>query len=455
MTLDLNEILNCVGGNLIVEGRKKSLNGISIDTRKISNEEIFLAVSGENSDGNKYVIDAIKKNVKLCIIDKSFFSCEELQKFDVSVILVENTLHALGKLAILVRNKLDINIIGVTGSVGKTTTKDLIFDFLSCGYKVYKNSGNLNNHLGMPISLINISDDAEVGIFELGMSNLGEIDHLSNILRPNIAVITNIGVNHIEFLKTKENILKAKSEIVNYFNEEDILILNNEDDELKNCKFGNKFKIFRVGIEGECDFRANEIKINLDSVEFECTYLNSIEKVSIKVVGKHNILNSLIALKICEILKVPMNLMRKKFNDLCISSMRQEIFKHNNMILINDCYNASPSSMKSGIDVLSLYDGEKVCIFGDMLELGENSGVYHQEVAEYSNGKINKLIAIGKFKNFYFDGFEDKDNCFCFENFEDFEFNIKKILKGNENILIKASRSSKFEKVINIIMDKF
>ena len=186
-----------------------------------------------------------------------------------------------------------------------------------------------------------------------------------------------------------------------------------------------------------------------------CTYLNLDEKVSIKIVGMHNILNSVIVLKICEILKVPMDLMRKKFNNLCISSMRQEIFKHNQMTLINDCYNASPSSMKSGIDVLNLYDGEKVCIFGDMLELGENSRFYHEEVAKYSNGKIDKLIAIGKFKNFYYNGFKAKDNCFCFEDFEDFESNIEKILNGNENVLIKASRSSKFEKIINILMYKF
>ena len=452
MTLNLNEILDCVDGDLIVEGSKKFLNGISIDTRKISDEQIFLAISGKNFDGNKYVIDAIKKNVKLCIIDKKIFDCDELKKFDVSIIFVENTLIALEKLSILVRSKLDIDIIGVTGSVGKTTTKDLIFDFLSCKYKVYKNPGNFNNHLGMPISLINISDDAEVGIFELGMSNLGEIDYLSRILKPNIAVITNIGVSHIEFLETQENILKAKCEIVNYFGEEDILILNNEDFALKNCDFENKFKIFRVGIGDNCDFGAREIKINLDSVEFKCTYLNLDEKVSIKIVGMHNILNSVIVLKICEILKVPMDLMRKKFNNLCISSMRQEIFKHNQMTLINDCYNASPSSMKSGIDVLNLYDGEKVCIFGDMLELGENSRFYHEEVAKYSNGKIDKLIAIGKFKNFYYNGFKAKDNCFCFE---DFESNIEKILNGNENVLIKASRSSKFEKIINILMYKF
>lgn len=455
MTLNLDEILSCINGKLILEGSKKKLNKVSIDTRNIIDEEMFLAISGENFDGNRYVINAIKNGVKLCIVDKVLFNKEEVEKFDASIILVENTMDALSSLAIYVRSKLNIDIIGITGSVGKTTTKDIIYDFLSSKYNVYKNPGNLNNHLGMPISLINIDDDAQIGIFELGMSGVGEIDYLASILKPNIAVITNIGVSHIEFLKSRQNILNCKLEITNYFNKDSILILNNDDEMLKSYSVEKNYKIYRVGSDSNCDFQAENINLKKDSIEFSCTYLNQKEDVVIQIVGKHNVLNSSIALKICEIFNIPIDLVRSKFNNLYISPMRQEIFKHNNMVLINDCYNASPDSMKSGIDVMMLYDMEKVCILGDMLELGNNSEIYHEDVGNYASGKVDKLIAIGKFKDSYCKKFKDKSNCFCFENFEDFELNVSSILKGNEIILIKASRSSKFEKVINIIMDKF
>jgi len=223
MTLNIEEIVKCVFGDLLIKCTYREFNKISIDTRTINDQDIFLAIRGENFDGNKYIFDAIKKGVKLCIIDRNYFVDKEFDPYDVSIILVDNTLEALNNLAIYVRSKLDIDLIAVTGSVGKTTTKDLIYDFLSSNYKVYKSFGNLNNHLGMPMSLVNIDDDAEIGVFEVGMNKMGEIDHLVSILRPHIGVITNIGVSHIEFLKTKENIFKAKMEIVNYFDQDDIL----------------------------------------------------------------------------------------------------------------------------------------------------------------------------------------------------------------------------------------
>lgn len=454
MTLNLQEILECISGNLILKGRQQNFNKISIDTRSISCQEIFLAIGGNNFDGNKYILDAIKKGVRLCIIDKKYFEKDEFKDFDVSIILVENTLKALEQLAIFVRSKINIPIIAVTGSVGKTTTKDLIHDFLSARYKVYKIFGNFNNHLGMPLSLINIDDDAEIGVFELGMSNLGEIDYLAKILRPKIGVITNIGESHIEFLKTRENILKAKMEITNYFDEDNVLIINNEDDLLSTVTSSN-FKLYKIGFSDECDLYARNLKLNEDSIEYELTYLNENKKVSIPILGKHNVLNSLIAFKICEIFDIPIQLIEDKIKCLSGSSMRQEILRYKNMTIINDCYNASPSSMKSSIDVLNFYSNTKVCILGDMAELGKNSEFYHEEVGEYANGKIDKLIAIGQYSHFYCSKFDDKVNCFCFDTLAKFQNEILKILNGTETILIKASRSSKFERVINIIEDKF
>lgn len=455
LTLSLNEILNCVSGRLILKGKKEEFSKMSIDTRSILDQEIFLAIKGENFDGNKYILDAIKKGIKLCIIDKKYFDNEIFKDFDISIILVENSLKALENLAIYVRSKLDIEIVAVTGSVGKTTTKDLIYDFLVSKYKVYKNFGNLNNHIGMPLSLVNIDDDSEIAVFELGMSNIGEIDYLSKILKPKIGVITNIGESHMEFLKTRENILKAKMEIINYFDNDNILILNNEDDLLKNINCTYSFKVYKVGFSGNCDLFAKDVEVDQNGIEFKIIYDGKDEEINLPILGKHNVLNSLIALKICEIFKIPIDLIKGRFNLLKLSNMRQEILNYKDMIIINDCYNASPTSMKSSIDVLNLYTNQKICIFGDMAELGEKSRIYHNEVSEYASNKIDKLIAIGKYKDFYCEKFNDKNNCFCFETIDDFCCNVKNILNGNEAILVKASRSSKFETILDIIMEKF
>lgn len=452
MTLTIKEILDCTHGRLFIKGTHDSVNKISIDTRNITNEEIFLAICGSNFDGNKYIFEAIKKGVKLCIIDKVYYKEEEFKSYDVWVILVEDTLKALEKLAIYVRSRLNIDIIAVTGSVGKTTTKDLIYDFLSSKFHAYKTKGNFNNHIGMPLSLINIDDDAEIGIFEVGMSGFNEIDYLVSILKPHIGVITNIGVSHIEFLKSRENILKAKMEIVNYFTKKDILILNNEDD-LLNSVSSNEFIVHRVGLSEDCDMKASNTQVFLDGIRFDTIYNGKNETISLPIVGNHNILNALIALKICEVFGIDIDVVRSKFNSITPSSMRQEIIEYKDMVIINDCYNASPTSMKSSIDVLSLYDKEKVCILGDMKELGDESYIYHEEVAYYAKDKIDKLVAIGKYKDSYSKGFGDNSRCYTFESIEEFSKSLSDILNGNEAMLIKASRSSRFEKILGIIND--
>ncbi len=454
MRLDLEEILDCISGKLLINGRQNSFDKISIDTRSLNGQEIFLAINGKNFDGNKYVLDAIKGGARLCIIDKKYFDIGEIKYPDISIILVKDTLEALEKLAIYVRNKLDIDVIAVTGSVGKTTTKDIIYDFLVSKYKVYKAQGNLNNHLGMPISLVNIDDDSEVCVFELGMNRFGEIDYLVNILRPNIGIITNIAENHIEYFQTSENILKAKMEIINYFSDNSVLILNNEDKLLSNVNCG--FKTLRVGFTQECDLYADNINLTSSFTEFDILYNGEKERVTLPLLGKHNVLNSLIGFKICEIFDVPIDLLKSRLELLSISELRQEVFEHKDMIIINDCYNAGPTSMKSSIDVLSLYTNkEKVCILGDMNELGDKSKYYHGEISKYLNSRVDKLVAIGEYRYEYKRYFGNIKNCFCFESIDDFKNEIHNILIGREAILIKASRSLKFEKVANIIKEKF
>ncbi len=270
------------------------------------------------------------------------------------------------------------------------------------------------------MSLVNIDDDAEIGVFEVGMNKMGEIDHLVSILRPHIGVITNIGVSHIEFLKTKENIFKAKMEIVNYFDQDDILIVNNEDDLLKTVQ-SSDFIVSRIGFSEECDMYASNEEISLNKIKFDVLYNGKNETVALPINGKHNVLNSLIAFKLCEIFNIPMDVVRNKFDSLTPASMRQEIIKYKDITIINDCYNASPTSIKSALDILSLYQNEKVCILGDMAEIGEFADKYYREISEYVNGRSDKLIAIGKYRNEYCINFNSKRKLLLFEDVEEFE----------------------------------
>ncbi len=444
MTLTIEEILKCTGGELIKKGKDTHVSKISIDTRNIKDEEIFLGVKGENFNGNKYILDAISKGVKLCIVSENHLTGDH----DVSLILVDDTIKALENIARFVRGKLDkVKLIGVTGSVGKTSTKDIVHSILSSQFKAYKTLGNFNNHLGMPISLINIDDDAEVGVFELGMNALGEIDHLASILRPHIGIITNIGVSHIEFLGSRENILKAKMEIDNYV---DTLIVNGEDDLLREVTHKD---LRKVGFASDSHMRAYDVKSSLEGSEFSVIYNGENEKIELPLLGEHNILNTLIALEIGEILKEDIANIKKGVKNVTLSNMRQEVINYKNMIIINDCYNASPTSMKSSIDVLSLYNKKKLCILGDMGELGCDSPKYHEEIGRYAMDKVDKLLAIGKYKDSYVKGFLKEH--YTFHTLEDFYENITKVINGDEAILIKASRSSKFENILSHIKNTF
>lgn len=446
MELSLNEILEATAGKVIVEG-KKDFNKICIDTRKIEVNNIYLAINGERFNGNKFVLDAFEKGASIAIVDEVLFDVEGL-KDSGTVIKVENSEKALLDLASFYRKKLGIKVVGVTGSCGKTSTKDLIAAFLSDKYKVFKTKGNFNNQIGLPLMILELDSSYDVAVLEMGMSNLGEIDVLANCAKPDIAVITNIGLSHIENLKTQDNILKAKSEIFNYFDENNTLIINGEDNNL--LKINNKcFEIIRIGYNHEYDVYAFNIILKEDNTSFTVKINNEEFKFKIPMAGKHNVLNSMLAIAVAEKLNVSFSEMERGIKNLEATSMRLQVIKKDKFIIINDCYNASPDSMKSSIDVLNSYEkGRKIAILGTMNELGDESINAHTEIGNYAKEKVDLLIAIGEYKDCYKKGFT-LDNIITFEHKEDFISSINNILKGNDVILVKASRGMKFEEIVN------
>ena len=446
MELSFKEIVEAINGKVVVRGRE-DFNDICIDTRKIQKDNIYIAIKGERFDGNKFVIDAFKKGASIAIVSEILFDIENEEKVE-TVILVDDTEKALLDLASFYRKKLGLKVVGVTGSCGKTSTKDLIAAFLSEKYKVFKTKGNFNNQIGLPLMILELDSTYDVAVLEMGMSDLGEIDVLAKCARPDIAVITNIGLSHIENLKTQDNILKAKSEIFNYFDESNTLIINGEDKNLLKIK-DKCFEILRIGYNHEYDVYAFNIILMEDNTTFSIQDNNQEIIFNIPMAGKHNILNSMLAIAVAKKLNLSFEEMKLGIKNLEATSMRLEVIKKDKITIINDCYNASPDSMKSSIDVLTTYKkGRKVAILGTMNELGDEAINAHTEVGNYAKDKVDLLIAIGSYKECFRKGYS-LDSILTFEDKKDFIDDLKTIIKENDVILVKASRGMKFEEIVN------
>lgn len=451
--LTLDEIIESTKGHVYLKKGEIYFNDINTDTRKIEPKGIFLALKGDNFNGNDFIEEALKKGVSLCILDEINFNNQEiLSKYNnFMIIKVENCKEALLKMAQYKREKADIKVIGITGSTGKTTTKDMMSAVLSSKFKVFKTKGNFNNHIGLPLMILQMDASYEIAVLELGMSNLNEIHNLAEVSKPDIAVITNIGLSHIENLKSKDNILKAKMEITDFFNQDNVLIINEQDPMLFKVS-SEKFDIVRTSISKDnSNFRAININLKESSSEFSLIYKGKdLGKVILPVPGVHNIENALLAISCGHLMGIDIKEIQESLSSLEVSSMRLDIINGINIDIINDCYNSSPDSIKAAIDVQSnLGESRKVAILGTMKELGEYSRSAHKEIGSYAKNKgIDILVAVGEFSLEMAQGYNDKRNVFLFEDTNDAINNISKIVRKNDLVLVKASRSMKFESII-------
>lgn len=446
MEMTFNEILNAIDGEVIIKSEDVSFNKLCIDTRKIEKNNVFLAIKGANFNGNDFALKALEAGASIVIIDEVKFNLNEIENKG-TIVKVKNTREALLNLAKFYRKKLGLKVVGVTGSTGKTSTKDLIAALLSNKYKVFKTKGNFNNDIGLPLMILELTSKDDVAVLEMGMSSLGEIELLADVARPDIAVITNIGLSHIENLKTQENILKAKMEISTFFNKENTLIINAEDKLLKNV-YSNRFKVEKIGYNHEYDVYASNIILKEEETEFLAHAFGEEAVFNLPMAGKHNVLNTMLAIEVANCLNVSFEEMIKGLENLEATSMRLQVIKKEGLIIINDCYNASPDSMKSSLDVLSAYkDHRKVAILGDMYELGEESEKAHFEVGEYAKDKLDILIVIGRYIKNFKDGFNN-DNIIMYKTKEECIKELKNIVKLNDVVLIKASRGVKLEDVV-------
>lgn len=450
LELSFQEIVKAADGEIVRNPKNYVGKKLLTDTRSIEKDSIFLALKGKTFNGNEYAKAAIDKGASLVIIDELLFDTSELDE-NVGVIKVKDGLKALGDIARFYREKLGIKVVGVTGSVGKTSTKDIVTALLSGKYNVFKTRENFNNHIGVPLMVLELDSSYDVAVIEMGMNHLGEIEYLASIAKPEVAMITNIGTVHLEHLKTQDNILKAKMEIVKLFGKENILVVNGDDERLG--KLDNLgFKLIKTGFTENLGLRAIDIKTDKLTSEFKVLDNGKEVEFSLPMPGEHNVSNFMLGYAIAKELGVTVEEMKKGLEKLDSTGMRLELIKANGYTVLNDCYNSSPEAARTSIDVFTTIEGKRhIAVLGTMKELGTKSESCHREVGKYAKEKnIDALFVFGPETEYFKEGFGE--NAFYFESKEELIKSLKAFIKDEDVILIKASRGLKFEEITKVLV---
>ena len=444
----LKEIANFSNGKLNNDKFKDiEIFGVSIDSRTINNGEIYTPIIGERFDGHQFIEDAFKKGALATFSESGKFKNEEKP-----IIYVEDTNKAYQDLANSYKKYLEAKIVAITGSNGKTTTKDIISSVVETKYKTEKTVGNLNNEIGVPKTILNFPADTEIGVIEMGTDGFGQIEVLSNIANPDIAIITNIGDSHLEQLKTKENIAREKLHIIDGMNDNGIFIYNNDDEILREIVNQTDIQQRKIsfGERTDSDYIIEILESSNQGTVFK---LNDVIYV-IPLIGKHQVYNSTVAIIVGILFDVESYNIIKAINIKELTSMRSELMNLNGFDILNDSYKSNPQSLRSALETLDKLSGytQKIAILGDMLELGEDEVKLHRQIGKDINQKqLDYLLLYGPLSKYIMEeainNFED-DRVFHFETKKDLSEKAKELIKKNTLVLVKASRSMQLETVI-------
>ena len=453
---NFDEIINATNAKILRNEEKNiTFTDIVTDSRKIIENSLFIALKGEKFNGEDFVIDAIQKGAAGVLVSND---CQQEKLPTEGIILsVENTLTAYQQIAGAWRNKFNIPIAAITGSNGKTTTKDLTAAVLSSFGKVQKTTGNFNNEIGVPLTLLGIDESHKSAVVEIGMRGLHQIEELAKIVKPTIGIVTNVGQTHIELLGSIENISRAKRELVEAIKEGGTVILNADDTnviEMKN-HINPGVKLITFGIENDADVRAENIITGASSTIFTIKYKGDSYDCEIPMLGRHNVSNALAAAATGIAIGLHVDEIRNGFAKLATTKMRFEIVERNGLHIINDAYNASPASMRAAIQTTAeIAQGRKIAVLGDMLELGSISESAHREVgSELVKNNFDILITFGKLGKFIAEGAKSAglNEIFTSDTHEEAAEHLNKILQTGDTILFKGSRGMKMEKIIELI----
>ncbi len=450
--LTLDNITNACHG--VYHGDPEKLGreaaGVVIDSRKVQKDYLFVAIDGENVNAHKFIPDTIEKGA-LCVV-----SHEDLGDTDYPYILVESTGQALLDIAKLYRDSFDIKVIGITGSVGKTSTKEMIASVVSRKYSVHKTPGNFNNEWGLPITIFEMNETHQVAVLEMGVNHFGEMRRLSCVASPDICVITNIGVAHLEFFKTREGILQEKSQMIQDMKDGGTIILNGDDDLLKKMGPVKGVDPFFFGLNDHSEFYASDLKsaglkgtecvIHLPSGDsFPCV---------VPVPGIHMVTNAVAGAAVGYSLGLTPDEIKAGIENLPGIPGRNNTIVTDKIVILDDCYNANPISMKASIDVLTMAIGRKVAVLGNMGELGEDERQLHYETGVYvAEQGIDLVCAVGDLAKEIAEGAKQgpSTEALWFETKQDFLGAMKDVIKDGDNVLVKASHGMHLEDIVDAL----
>lgn len=453
-TFDSLAVAKATKGELVNGSASMDITNVTMDSRKVTEGSLFVAIKGERVDGHDFIAEVFSKGAAAVLCD------HVPEGVTGTCIVVENTVKGLQDLATWYRETLNVKVVGITGSVGKTSTKEVVAGTLSAGFKVLKTIGNYNNEIGLPLTVLSIEEDTEIAVLEMGISDFGEMRLLSSIAKPDIAVITNIGQAHLEFLKNRDGILRAKSEIFEYMNKDGRVYLNGDDDKLITVEqvYGHAPIFFGFGMENDAyptciepmGLGGTKMHMVLKGTEFDAT---------INIPGKHMVLNAVCAAQIAKDLGMSDEKIVEGLSMARTISGRSNIIPYKDTgYIIDDCYNASPASMMAAIDTLMLAKGRKVAVLGDMFELGEDSDNMHASIGEYAvKAGVNKLICVGENCRYMYNRAMSTAGMTGIVHYSTLEELIKNIaveFKPSDNILVKSSNGMGFSKLVEALKNR-
>lgn len=446
--ISIGKLIEYTNGNLLKGNKDEFITNIVIDSREVNEKSLFVPIIGARFDGHDFMESCYDNGCRNFICDKNHTFLKE----DINLIVVDDTTKAFGDIASGYKENLDIPTIAITGSVGKTSTKDMIYAVLSEKFNTLKTIGNLNNEIGVPKTLLRLDSSIDNAVVEMGMDRKGQISYLTKLVKPNIGVITNIGMSHIEHFDNQDGIFSAKMEITDSFSSDNILIVNGDDKYLKTLKENElNYKLITCGFEKDNDIYCEKYNIDGINANFTCVYNDKKYDFVIPSPAKHNILNAMFAIAIANIYDFTEEEIRKGLLNFELSSNRLDIFKTDKYRIINDTYNASFDSMMSALDVLNNFEGRKVAILGDIFELGSYSEEIHRKIGKVLNCDL--LITIGQEAKYIYEEAKDRIESLYFLTKEDFYDKISAILLEGDTILVKASRGMELEKVVNFLKE--
>jgi len=453
MEVTLQQVAEWTGGKVAPEFEDVMVFGTTTDSRSAGVGQLFVPLIGENMDGHDYITSAMM-NCAATLSDRP------LDDEEIPVVYVEDTLKAYGDLARNYRESMNLFVVGITGSVGKTTTKEMVAAVMEKSFRTAKTDGNFNNHIGLPQTVLGIEEDCQAAVLEMGMNHFGEMSYLTSIAKPNLAVITNIGTAHIEHLGSREGILKAKMEIVEGLHPNGILLLNGDEPLLWNLKGTLPQKTVYFGMENpECDLLARNVVPHNDGISFFVEGLKADFEVYIPVPGRHTVYNALAALAVGILADIAPARMQYALANFHNTGMRQKIYEKDGMTIIEDCYNAGPESMEAALSVLGELkcSGKRIAVLGDMLELGNCSMAEHYKVGRQVANCADLFFAYGsnaeRMVTGAITGGMPAASVYHFDSHEQMARMLRNRAKAGDLLLFKGSRAMRMEHVLQMFLD--